>query len=360
MAREKALVIVDDKGTRSAIKILLELNEIDVLSTDNGEEALKKIASGSFDVVLCDCLTALPEGSNILATLKESPIHYKTPVVILTDNTNEKDHRTAMNLGADDVITTPFQGKALMSTIKARLELSNKYKAIHNNEVQTEVFALLNKNLTQEMLTPLYGMLNVTSLISSLPGAEEIDSLHDLLSVIYESGFRMQRTLQNLRVYALLKTEEAAEVHKVNNNLFLKDVLKTVMTHYENDLAPGIAKIDQEILQIGTWTGQDELLKIIFTELIDNAIKFSSNGELPRLKLQAVNDSFVLSVTNFTTDRINFGIEDIKPFKKHHKDLSRNGLGLGLFVVRNICDKMGFHFSMSKDGGYVTFTVEQE
>ena len=360
MGRERALVIVDDKGTRSAIKILLELNDIEVLSTDDGADALKKIQSDIFDVVLCDMPIALPEGNNIIKYLKESPVHYKTPVIVLYSTKDEKDRRLLKNLGADDVFETPFQGKTLMAAIKARFELNAKYNTIHNNEVQEQVFALLNKNLTQEMLTPLYGILNVTSLIGSLPGVEEIDSLNDLLSVIYESGFRMQRTMQNLRIHALLNTDGGADVHKINNNIFLKDLLKSVMAHYENDLTPGITKIEQEVLQIGAWEGQDELLKVVFTELIDNAIKFACNNELPKVKLQAVNNNFTFSVTNYTTDRITFNVKDLLPFKKFHKDLSRNGLGLGLFITREICQKMGYNFFMSKDGGYLTFTVEHQ
>ncbi len=358
MNKEKALVIVDDKGTRSAIKILLELNDIEVLGTDNGAEALKRIHNDLFDIVLCDLPIALPDGNNILTCLKQSPRHYKTPVIVLSASTEEKDRRQVMNLGADDLIGTPFQGKVLMAAIRARLELADKYRAIHINEVQEHVFALLNKNLTQEMLTPLYGILNVTSLLGSLPGVEEIDSLNDLLGVIYESGFRMQRTMQNLRIYALLNTEGGTEVHKTNSNIFLKDVLRSVVAHYENDLAPGIIKLEQEVLQIGAWEGQDELLKVIFTELIDNALKFASNDELPKVNLQAVNNGFTFSVTNFTTERITFDTAAIAPFKKFHKDLSRNGLGLGLFITKTICDKMGYAFTMTKERANVTFMVE--
>ncbi len=360
MAQEKALVIVDDKGTRSAIKILLELNDIGVISTDDGAEAVRKAGEEQFDIVLCDLALALPTGYNLLNVLRDSASHYKCPVIILAADIEPKAQREAMNLGADDIIATPFQGKVLMAAIKARLELSNKYRNRHTNEVNGEVFALLNKNLTQELLTPLYGILNVTSLISSLPGSEEVDSLNELLGVIYESGFRMQRTMQNLRIYSLLHTAESTEVHKINNNVFLKDLLRAVVGHYENDLAPGITKLEQDVLQIGAWEGQDELLKVVFTELIDNAIKFTSGTQLPKVKLQAVNNNFTFSVTNYITDRIIFDVEDVAAFKKFHKDLSRNGLGLGLFITKAICEKMGYHFSMSKDGGYLTFTVEHQ
>jgi two-component system chemotaxis response regulator CheY len=358
MGRDRALVIIDDKGTRSAIKILLELNGIEVLSTDDAEQGLRKIYTDAFDIVLCDLDAALPTGCDIINKLRQQKSHYKTPIIALGAENQEKGYRDAMNLGADDIITTPFQGKILMAAVKARLELKRKYAAIHHSEIQDEVFSLLNKNVTQEMLTPLYGILNVTSLINSLPGIEDVESINELLSVIYESGFRMQRTMQNLRVYALLNTEGGTEVHKVNSNIFLKDILRTVVGHYENDLAPEVKKLEQEVLQVGAWEGQDELLKIIFTELIDNGIKFAADGHLPEVKLQAVSNNFTFSVTNYTTERITFNIDGIAPFKKFHKDLSRNGLGLGLFVVKTICEKMGYSFLMTKDGANVTFIVE--
>lgn len=359
MGREKALVVIENKGTRNAIKILLELNGIEVISTDDAAQAIKKIGNDFFDIVLCDLNLALPAGSNLLPFIKGHPRHYNTPFIVIADATQEKEIRQAINLGANDCIASEFQNKEFITTIKARLELSNKYKVLHKNEVSGEVFALLNKNLMQELLTPVYTLINVTKIIGTLEGVEHIDSHSDLVTAIYESGFRMQRNMQNLRIYSMLNTENSTEVHKINTDIILSDTLTEVMGHYENELWPGMKKIEQTVLQIGTWEGQLEMLKIVFTELIDNAIHFSPEGHLPELRLDALNDGFCFSVTNYLTDQVKLNVDNIMPFKKFHKDLSRIGLGLGLFIVRSICEKMGYQFTITKHDGKITFMVEQ-
>ena len=358
MSKEKALVIVEEKSTRNAIKILLELSGIDVITRDNAAIALKKNINESFDIILCDLTAALPNGHNIINEIKESPKHYKIPIIVLSASEDEKDYRQARNMGADDFIPIPFSGKLLSNTVKARLDLSKKFNKLYKNEVSEQVFALLNKNFNQELLTPLNGILNATSLIGNLEGIEDIDSLTQLLNVIYASGFRMQRTTQNIRTYSLLNTENTTEVFKISNNLILKDILTSVISHYENGLSPELKLLEVTTLQVGAWEGIEDYARSIFTELIDNAIKFSPPGYLPVVSLQALNNSFVFTVTSFLAESTYFNISTIGPFKKFHQDLSRNGLGLGLFIVKSICEKTGYNFFISKTGTYLTFTVE--
>ncbi|MBC7554896.1 MAG: hybrid sensor histidine kinase/response regulator [Taibaiella sp.] len=358
MNKEKALVIVEDKGTRNAIKILLELNGVDVVSTDGAAQAARRCNTEQFDIILCDMVVAMPEGNDILRVFKDSARHYKTPFLVLSQSADEKDYREARNLGANDFIPVPFSGKLLSTTVKAQLELSKRLNRILRSEINDQVFALLNKNFNQELLTPLNGILNVTALIGSIPGVEDIDSLPDLLGVIYASCFRMQRTTHNIRTYSLLNTENKGDAFLTSDNIVLESILSSVIGHYENNITSGLKVIDAEILQVGTWQGKEEYVRNIFTELIDNAVKFTPADQLPLVTLQALNNNFVFSVTNALSENVFFNVNNIAPFKKFHNDLSRNGLGLGLFVVKSICEDAGYHFFMTKKAGSVTFTVE--
>lgn len=358
MSKEKALVIVEDKGTRNAIKILLELSGIEVASTDNAMLAKKSAQKEAYDIFLTDLNIASPAGENLLFHFKSTPETYRTPYIVLSTSDDESDLRKCMNSGAADYIKVPFSGKLLSTTVKAQLAHSKKQNALFRREIADQVFSLVNKNFNQELLTPIYGILNVTSLICGLPGVEAIDGLPDLLEVIYGSSFRMQRNTLNLRTYSLLQTEDNEQNFTGSGNIILQDVLKAVVRHYETELSNTEKKVELSILQVGTWEGKEEFIRIIFTELIDNAIKFSSGSLLPVVKLQALNNSFTFSVTNYLKDNVYFNIGQISPFRKFHNDMSRNGLGLGLFIVKAICEKMGFNFFMTKDNVSVTMTIE--
>ncbi len=355
---EKILLIEDDKGTRQALTILLELNEITTTCAEGPEQAIKLLETESFRLILCALNAAQAGETNLLYYVKNNLKHYKTPVVILASEGEESTVRLALAMGAEDYILKPISGKSFISTIKSRLEIKKKYDDFLTSEINAQVFSLLNKNFNQEILTPLNGIMNATVLLETLEGTESIDGYNELLNVIHVSSFRMQRTTQNLSTYALLHTELSEGQVLSADGIILHDILMLIAGNYENRFSHGQKKLDISIVQDGSWHGPEEFAKIIFTELIDNAIKFSNQAYLPVVKLEAFKGSFNFSVTNSLKESINFNAEAISPFKKFHNDLSRNGLGLGLFIVKAICEKMGYTFAMIPDGRNITFSVE--
>ncbi len=355
---DKVLVIESDKGDRQAVKILLELNGITVSFTQEPELVLKHLDNDNIAVVLCSIEYAINTDCNLLALIKNHPRHYKVPVIILAAANADTDIRACFNAGADDYIIKPFTGKNLISTIKARLELNKKFQHHLKNEVNEEMFSLLNKNFNQELLTPLNGILNTTLLMEDLPGVPDVEGLHELLEAIYAAGFRMQRTTQNLRTYSLLNVENGYDTIKKNKEVSLQEVLKSVISNYENHLSSGNKKMDLQVIQDGTWEGPDELVKILFTELIDNAIKFSVYNTTPLVKLLALNNNFQFSVTSEVSEKVFLKSTDIGAFKKFHNDLSRNGLGLGLYICKCIAEKMGYQLIITATSNNVTFTVQ--
>ena len=358
MVNEKVLLIEDNKSARQAIQILLELNNINVVCTADIAHSLKKLSEENFDIVLCSMSLALPDGGNLLNIVKGDPKHYRTPVVVLAENNTEKDIRHCMNLGADDYITTPLSGKVLINSIKSRLELNARYNNFYKNDVTEQLFLLLNKNLNQELLTPINGILNSARLIEDMEGVEDIESLPDLLQVIQSAGHRMQRTTQNLRAYALLNMDQSARHIKINQNVNLREILKSVTANYSNILSPDHKKLEVQIIQDGLWEGPDELMRLVFTELIDNAVKYAQDYSIPVVKLMAFPKHFSFSVQYTVREYIYFTIDEIRPFRKFHNDLSRNGMGMGLFICKYIAEKMGYHFTMSIDNYYITFSID--
>ena len=358
MKKEKVLVIEDEKGTRNAIKILLELNNIEVSTTDDIALALKKLESDSYNAVLCGIQLAQQNEYAVLSAIKDNPKYFKIPLILLADNLEDADYRNAMDNGADDIVIKPFSSKALLHSIKLRIERSRKHQRFYDNEYNERVFSLMNKDFSQELITSLNGISNATFLLESLPGNEEIEGIKELVQIINTSRFRLQRISQNLRTYSFLNADKSAEATKERKNVVLQNVLQMVLDNYENQHTPEFKKTDVDVLQIGLWNGNDNYIRTLFTELIDNALKFNTTAYRPQIKLQAVNDDFTFSVTNYAKGNPGFTIDDVRPFTKFHHDLSYNGLGLGLAVCKSICMQMGYRLSINKQGNYLTFTIE--
>ena len=360
MKKEKVLVLEQDKSTRNALKILLELNDIEVATADDRNHALKKIDNEPFDLILCSSELAIDSELNLLEKIKFHPKHFRIPIIILSHSADEMDRRTMADLGADDYITKPFSGKILLNTIKLKINNSNAHRKLAEREYHEKVFALLNKDFSQEMVTSLNGISNATFLLESLPGSEEIDGLKDLVQIIESSKFRIQRAVQNLRMYASLSLEKIPGQGNELKSVNLQDILRSVLKKYEQAGENTASKVDIEMLHIGNCEGYEYYLATLFTELIDNALKFNSGAYLPHIKLHAVNNNFTFSVTNYVKSAPHFTVGDIAPFTKFHHDLSYNGLGLGLALCIGICEKMNYKFSVNKEGNFITFLIESE
>ncbi len=359
MIEHKILLVSEDKGTRQAITILLQLNNKRVMHADDSQQAVQMLAHQQYSMVLCDCGAALSESGQLLQVLKLGAAHFHTPVIILADENDLSSLRQCMDAGADDFVFTPFTRKTLLAVVENRLLLKERQRQLQVSENNDYVFSLLNKNFNQELLTSLNGITNATVLLETLVGSEVIDGFDELVHVIHAASFRIQRTTQNLGMYAALQTANLSAQNK-QAPLILNDILQLIVNNYEERDSTIPRRLDVNVVQDGTWTGNEEMIKVIFTELTDNGLKFSADSTPPIISLTALPNSFSFAVSNRVKETPRFGVEDIMPFKKFHDDLSRNGLGLGLYVCKAICSDAGFDLSFSVSGKQFTVSVESK
>lgn len=360
MIKPTILVLDEDKGTRDAIRILLELNAINLVAPVELKSVDLLIAKTPYDLIICNIQLPNDLGIAILNKVKSSPLHFATPFIFIGDQLSTYSFRAALDLGADDYIQKPFSGKILAGIIKNKLEKSKRFLQLQQNEINEKTFNLLNRNFNQEILTPINAIHNVSTLLSDIGEEYNIDSMGDLLNIIHAASHRMLRATKNLLTYALLQNESEHNKIPLQPNIDLKKVMDKVVHKYESGRTPNSSAIDTSILQVGVLEGNEGIMELLFTELVDNAVRYSAEKEKPIVFLKALNDSFKCSVSNYVAHPVLFEVHQIAPFKKFHKDISRNGLGLGLYVCVSICNQLGYQFSMERQGNLITFTIEKE
>lgn len=82
--RKKVLVVDDDPDDVKMISMILEPEGYDVITAENGEEALEKVESEGPDLILLDVMMPELDGFAACAKLKASPESKGIPVVLLT------------------------------------------------------------------------------------------------------------------------------------------------------------------------------------------------------------------------------------------------------------------------------------
>ncbi len=120
-----ALVIDDEAQMQRLISITLEANGFRVTTAGTGQAGLAIAAERRHDIILLDL--GLPDVKGI-AVLKQLREWTQTPVIILTVQDEEADKIEALDSGADDYITKPFNTGEMLARLRAALRRSEKGK----------------------------------------------------------------------------------------------------------------------------------------------------------------------------------------------------------------------------------------
>lgn len=157
----KVLVIEDEMFVRENIVDLLEAEDFEVFSTENGILGVLWAQENEPDLVICDVMMPEISGHDVLAEMRELPETSLTPFIFLTAMSDKGDIRHGMELGADDYLTKPFTRAELLNAISTRLlKQAHLMKQYHDEHERAEVLEQRVKNLeelqTKEKLTREY------------------------------------------------------------------------------------------------------------------------------------------------------------------------------------------------------------
>ena len=119
------LVIEDEKFINQYISNSLEANGYKAYSALTGKEGLSQITSLCPDFIVLDL--GLPDIDG-LTIIEQTRSWSNIPIIIVSARDNEIDKVTALDMGADDYVTKPFNTNELMARI--RTALRHKYNAI--------------------------------------------------------------------------------------------------------------------------------------------------------------------------------------------------------------------------------------
>jgi DNA-binding response OmpR family regulator len=114
----KILIADDEMIMLKIIELRLKKDGHEVIVTSNGQEALEQIKLQDPDMIIADIMMPFTSGLEIVSEVKQSGLHRKVPIIILSSMGQENVVLEAFNLGADDYITKPFSPNELSMRVK--------------------------------------------------------------------------------------------------------------------------------------------------------------------------------------------------------------------------------------------------
>lgn len=242
------------------------------------------------------------------------------------------------------------------SRLHKELEIKNK-KLLQLDKLKDEFLA----NTSHELRTPLNGIIGLTESLLSGAAGKINEILKSNLFMIYSSSKRLASLVNDILDLQKLKNQE---ITLKNKNLDLKILIDLVLTLSQQLVGKKDVKLISDVpKQLPFIWGDENRIQQILFNLLDNAIKFTSQG-IVSITVEKPNKEFlIVKVTDTGIGIPEDKISDVfKSFKQVSSSIEREygGTGLGLTITKNLVELHGGKIwieSKMEKGTEVNFSI---
>lgn len=326
--------------------------DFNVLCAINGIKAIKKLNSTATlpALIISDIMMDEMDGIEFRKTVQKDDRFKDIPFIFLTARTGEYENIKGLETGALDYMVKPFSTDILKAKIKTLLN----YNSLKQSLIEGEKFrsmGILTSTISHEIMNPLMGIEGPLGVLKE--------------NLIDDKIKNPQIAQQSLKFITdnLQRIQEIVETLKFMNNKI--DIHEEIVL--QNFLAPIIQIFKESVKE-----------KIEVKSYITENFKFKSNGNalsqiiinLLSNAADAITENGTITISTMVQkDRKIFKISDngcgiekeylpkIFEFSFTTKDQSK-GTGMGLFIAKNLIDKLGMEISVESEiNKGTTFTI---
>jgi two-component system alkaline phosphatase synthesis response regulator PhoP len=122
--RKSILLVEDEENLHDALRLNLELENYQVSSAYDGNQALKALSDEYFDLVILDVMLPGIDGITVAETIRvqQNPV----PILILSARNSSADRVLGLKKGADDYLNKPFNLEELLLRVQKLIEKNGK------------------------------------------------------------------------------------------------------------------------------------------------------------------------------------------------------------------------------------------
>jgi len=298
MDKLKILIAEDSITQAMQLQHILEENGYEATVVANGREALRSISESRPSIVISDIVMPEMDGFELCRNIKADERLRSTPVILLTSLSDQHDVILAVQCGADQFVTKPYDEKRLLTTIEHLLHDENQHDREENQKsiqisYRDEKYVITsNRRRILNLLLSTYETAMAKNL-DLIRTQNELKSLNDSLEE------RIQKRTATLRIeVAERKAAQAAlltkieELNAVTQQLWQAAKLATMgelASSIAHELNNPLATVSLRIESLTAQTSQDDPrrreLDIIGQEvermgnLVTNLLQFSRRSQ---------------------------------------------------------------------------------
>ncbi|HYL07056.1 MAG TPA: response regulator [Candidatus Udaeobacter sp.] len=352
-ARVNLLVVDDDATKRFALRTILAPLDEHVIEASSGADALRQLLREEFAVIMLDVRMPIMDGFETAQLIRQRPRSELTPIIFVTAlDQAETDMARGYNLGAVDFIFAPvvpaiLRAKATVfcDLYRAQQEL-RRYRTQLESLVQERTIALtainreleaFNYSVANDLSAPLVAFDALTRELLDKYGDKLDKKAKGNLQRMRQSSERMASVFDGLQMLFRLSGGEIRR-EQVDVSALAGEVAREL-----KNANPG-QKVEVTITPGITVSGDKRLIRILLTNLMSNAWKFTSGKAATKIGVgcEIVDGESRVFVKD---NGVGFDMIDshrlFGAFQRLHSQSEFPGAGIGLATARRIVNRHG-------------------
>lgn len=361
--RPNILIVDDRKENLLATEKVLKKLDAGIFKANSGNEALSLMLRHKFAVILLDVQMPEMDGFEVAMLMQENESMRGIPIIFVTAISKEEKYASqAAEIGAVDYIFKPINPEILKSKVKVYLDIYVQREQIlklnatlsQSNE-ELERFAYICSHDMQEpvrMMNSYGGMLEEES-----EGVLNEKSKKYLRYIIGNAG-RMQKMIQDILTFSRIGREEV-QTEMLDSNQIIQEIL----VEFEAIIKEKNAQVMCGNLPV--LETSPTLLRVLFQNLVGNALKFQITDRTPEVRIEAVQQE---NAWRFSVRDNGIGIDPqfngriFTIFQRLNRKEDYPGTGIGLSTCKKFIELcgggIGFE-SVAGQGSTFFFTLPQ-
>ena len=344
------LVVDDEMGPRESLKMILH-PYYNVHVADRGGQAIEILGKYPVDLVTLDLKMPGLSGINVLEKVKQCDPDIEA--IIITSYGSLDTAIEGLRLGAFDYISKPFDVNHILALVRRGLERRNAKAKLR--QVKSDFLS----NVSHELRTPLSVVVGFVYLLLNQVIGKLSEEQQKVLETVYRNSEELLELIDNvLWMTSLNSGDSAITIERFDAREVVDDTIK----RYERMLREKGLRLNVDLAETGIFLVSDRSkVERIFQNVFNNAVKFTSQGEIT-VKVCPTADS---NGVQFEVADTGVGIEKNKldsifePFQQADNSVHRpfSGLGLGLTVARRMAEMIGGKLEITSEPNVGTRVV---
>jgi two-component system sensor histidine kinase/response regulator len=315
-----AILAADDRAPNLlALSAILEPLHVDLVTATSGREAIEKASHSAFAAILLDVMMPDMDGFETLASLRSLPLARHTPVILLTAHElDTRDMEKVKGMGSVDYILKPIAAELLRSKVAALVSLHRRGEALTAKDRQIAMLA-------HDLQSPLTA---ISVAADSMCRTELDPRSQNLARVVQRGTARMSKMVQDLTDYA---RAGRGAIPIVREQMDLGDLALEIVEEFLHTYSGRRIDLARGGDLRGNWD-RTRLYQAL-SNLMMNAIRYGTGA----IAVRAQDGTAYIEVSVHNDGPPipeEFLPMVFRPFERGVQ--TRAGLGLGLYIVREI------------------------